>query len=377
MERADEVLALGQVDRGLAADGGVDLREQRGRRLHDVDPAVVHGRREAGGVADHAAPEGDDGVVTQQAPRGQARAQVVDGGEGLGFLALADEEQVGVAPARWSAAVSPGAWKSATPGWLTTATRASSGEQAPGLAERAVADQHVVGRARERDGHPFHAWSSSITAAATSSTVRPSVSTFTCAPPRTRARAARRDVRASRSLSPPTSSGRVTRRPRGVTPSSVVDARNHTTSPWARSARRLSASSTAPPPHEITSGVGDAAASATASRSARGSRASPRSTRSRRHGTPAAATDELVGVDEGRGRAARRSAPPPWSCPRPSIRRARDAAQLIELPQRREVRGVVAHELLERVAAELAGRLLPRAPARPWSRRPRPTPAPR
>ncbi len=37
VERADQVLALGQVDRGLAADGGVDLGEQRGRGLHDGD----------------------------------------------------------------------------------------------------------------------------------------------------------------------------------------------------------------------------------------------------------------------------------------------------------------------------------------------------
>ena len=44
-ERADEVLALGQVDAGLAADGGVDLAEQRGRRLHDGDPPVVARRR--------------------------------------------------------------------------------------------------------------------------------------------------------------------------------------------------------------------------------------------------------------------------------------------------------------------------------------------
>ena len=33
-ERADEVLALGQVDPGLAADRGVDLAEQRGGHVH-------------------------------------------------------------------------------------------------------------------------------------------------------------------------------------------------------------------------------------------------------------------------------------------------------------------------------------------------------
>ena len=71
VERADQVLALGEVDRGLAADGGVDLGEQRGRGLHDRDAAVVHGGGEAGGVADHAATERDDRVVAQQPPRGE------------------------------------------------------------------------------------------------------------------------------------------------------------------------------------------------------------------------------------------------------------------------------------------------------------------
>ena len=46
-ERADEVLALGQVHAGLAADGGVDHPEQRGRDVHDRDAAVVHGGGEA------------------------------------------------------------------------------------------------------------------------------------------------------------------------------------------------------------------------------------------------------------------------------------------------------------------------------------------
>ena len=95
VERAHQVLALRQVDRGLAADGGVDLREQRGRRLHDGDAAVVHRRGEPGGVAHHSPAERDDRVVAEEAPAGEARAQIVDGGERLGVLALTDEEEVG------------------------------------------------------------------------------------------------------------------------------------------------------------------------------------------------------------------------------------------------------------------------------------------
>ena len=54
-ERADEVLALGQVDPGLAADGRVDLAQQRGGHVHDGHAPVVDGGGEPGHVGDHAA----------------------------------------------------------------------------------------------------------------------------------------------------------------------------------------------------------------------------------------------------------------------------------------------------------------------------------
>ena len=44
IERADQVLAVAGVDRGLAADGRIDLGEQRRRHLHVVD-AAAHDRR--------------------------------------------------------------------------------------------------------------------------------------------------------------------------------------------------------------------------------------------------------------------------------------------------------------------------------------------
>ena len=42
---------------GLAADRGIDLRQQRGRHLHEVDAALIAGGGETGQVADHAAAE--------------------------------------------------------------------------------------------------------------------------------------------------------------------------------------------------------------------------------------------------------------------------------------------------------------------------------
>ena len=48
MEGSDVVLRLGKVDAGLAAVGGVDLRDHRRRNLHDRDATLVDGRAEAG-----------------------------------------------------------------------------------------------------------------------------------------------------------------------------------------------------------------------------------------------------------------------------------------------------------------------------------------
>ena len=71
MEGADQVLALRQVDRGLAADRGVDHRQQCRRQLHAVDAAHPAGRGEAGQIADHATAERDHGGIARRAQRGQ------------------------------------------------------------------------------------------------------------------------------------------------------------------------------------------------------------------------------------------------------------------------------------------------------------------
>ena len=59
-ERPDHVLRLRQIDADLAADGAVDLGEQRRRDLQEADAAGVGGGDEAGQVADHSAADGDD-----------------------------------------------------------------------------------------------------------------------------------------------------------------------------------------------------------------------------------------------------------------------------------------------------------------------------
>ena len=70
MEDADQVLAVRGVDAGLAADGGIDLRQQRGRHLHEIHAAPHDAGGEAGEIADDAAAERDHHVAALQ-PRRQ------------------------------------------------------------------------------------------------------------------------------------------------------------------------------------------------------------------------------------------------------------------------------------------------------------------
>ena len=56
-ECADEIFARRKIDRRLAADRGVDLRQKRRRNLYEPDPAQVGRRGKASHISDHAAAE--------------------------------------------------------------------------------------------------------------------------------------------------------------------------------------------------------------------------------------------------------------------------------------------------------------------------------
>src|SRR5262249_18292934 len=57
MERPDEVLAVVRIDCGLAADRGIDLRQQRGGNLDIVETTADNRGGKAGEIADDAAAE--------------------------------------------------------------------------------------------------------------------------------------------------------------------------------------------------------------------------------------------------------------------------------------------------------------------------------
>ena len=83
VERADEVLALRQVDARLAADRRVDLRDEARRHRDPRHAAEIRRGREACGVRRAAAAERDDGARTVES---QVLPEPVDRGERLRLL---------------------------------------------------------------------------------------------------------------------------------------------------------------------------------------------------------------------------------------------------------------------------------------------------
>ncbi len=69
LERAHQILALGQVHAGLAADAGVDHGQQRGGTLNQAYAPHIRCRDKAGDVSDDAAPQGHNGAGAIQAGR--------------------------------------------------------------------------------------------------------------------------------------------------------------------------------------------------------------------------------------------------------------------------------------------------------------------
>ena len=87
VEGADHVFGVTAVDRRLAADGTVHLGEQRCRNLDVIDAAERGRRGETGEIADDAAAERDQRRLAVDPPVEQLLHDVLEPGEGLGFLA--------------------------------------------------------------------------------------------------------------------------------------------------------------------------------------------------------------------------------------------------------------------------------------------------
>src|SRR5215472_4107711 len=103
VEGADQILAGGGVDPGLAADRAVYLSQECRRDLREIDPAQQGCRSETGEVADNAAAERDEHRAALDADRENVLGEPAEMVEVLGLLARRHEHRVMRDPGRGEA----------------------------------------------------------------------------------------------------------------------------------------------------------------------------------------------------------------------------------------------------------------------------------
>ena len=85
-------LPCGELMPVLPPTRGIDLRQQRGRHLHEIDAAAQDRRRKAGEIADHAAAERDDEIVALDLGRDQRFRNLFEPGIALRAFALVHDD---------------------------------------------------------------------------------------------------------------------------------------------------------------------------------------------------------------------------------------------------------------------------------------------
>ena len=93
-ERADHVLGPGQVHAHLAADGAVDLGQERRGHLNQRQAAGIRGGGEAGQIPDHAAADRHDGRLAIGPQLQQLLPQVIGHFHAFGGFAGFDHQQI-------------------------------------------------------------------------------------------------------------------------------------------------------------------------------------------------------------------------------------------------------------------------------------------
>jgi hypothetical protein len=187
VERADEVLAFGGVDAGLAADCGVHHAEHGGRYGDPAHPAQPGRGDEAGEVGGGTAADADDHIGAGEVGLAERLPAVRRDLDGLGLLGIGQldgDRLVALGRQVLAQRLAGGGQRFRV---QYGDALGSGADQAGQLAEELVADEHLV-RCGARGaaygepgggggGHTVFSSSASITASATSSGVRPSVLT--------------------------------------------------------------------------------------------------------------------------------------------------------------------------------------------------------
>src|SRR4051812_39355183 len=86
MKRADKILSVARIDAGLAANGRINLRQQRRWHLHEVEPAPDACRRIAGEITDNAASQRYDEIIAFDLRLDQRITHALERREALGHF---------------------------------------------------------------------------------------------------------------------------------------------------------------------------------------------------------------------------------------------------------------------------------------------------
>jgi hypothetical protein len=153
VEGADQVLAVRRVDAGLAADRGIDLRQQGGGDLHEAHAAAHGRRREARQVPDDAAAERHHEVAALDAGGQDAVADPRPDVEGFRRLAGRDGDHRGGEAVRLEGPRQRLPVEGADMAVGDDRGGAGAERRDPGsrLGEQPAPDQDVVGPPAERD----------------------------------------------------------------------------------------------------------------------------------------------------------------------------------------------------------------------------------
>jgi hypothetical protein len=163
VERADQVLARGGVDRRLAADARIDLGEQRGRQLDEAAAALEDRRGKADEVADHPAAERQHVIAALDFLGQQPVDHKLEHGPRLGAFARLEHQ-----PARLEPGPGQRAFDRVLPvsgdvavGHHRHAPLAQQGAALGGqVGQQPAADPHLVGAAGQFDRDHSHSSSS-------------------------------------------------------------------------------------------------------------------------------------------------------------------------------------------------------------------------
>ena len=158
MKGADEIFAMSGIDPGLAADRGIDLRQQAGGDLDKARAAPQACGDESGEIADDAAAQRQHDIAPFDLGGERLITHPAEGREGFRGLARLDDDAGGTNPAFLEALLQRREIVARDIGVGDNGASGAGGDpgdMTPGQFEQAGADDNVVGALAEGDADGF------------------------------------------------------------------------------------------------------------------------------------------------------------------------------------------------------------------------------